>query len=63
MRWRREIGELHQLVITSRDPGMPPRAYYEVAGGLLRDMTIHDFDLARFLLGADRSRFSPWPGG
>ncbi len=48
-----EIGELHQLVITSRDPAMPPRAYYEAAGGLLRDMTIHDFDLARFLLGAE----------
>lgn len=46
-----EIGALHQVVITSRDPGMPPRSYYEAAGGLLRDMTIHDFDLARFMLG------------
>lgn len=46
-----EIGELHQVIITSRDPEMPPRSYYEVAGGLLRDMTIHDFDLARFMLG------------
>jgi len=46
-----EIGMLHQVVITSRDPGMPPRSYYENAGGLLRDMTIHDFDLARFMLG------------
>ena len=46
-----EIGDLHQVVITSRDPGMPPRSYYEVAGGLFRDMTIHDFDLARFMLG------------
>lgn len=46
-----EIGALHQVVITSRDPGMPSRAYYEVAGGLFRDMTIHDFDLARFMLG------------
>lgn len=45
-----EIGDLHQVVITSRDPGMPPRSYYESAGGLLRDMTIHDFDLARFML-------------
>ena len=45
-----EIGDLHQVIITSRDPGMPPRSYYEVAGGLLRDMTIHDFDLARFML-------------
>ena len=47
---RGEIGALHQVVLTSRDPGMPPLAYYESAGGLLRDMTIHDFDLARFLL-------------
>jgi myo-inositol 2-dehydrogenase/D-chiro-inositol 1-dehydrogenase len=45
-----EIGDLHQVVITSRDPGMPPRSYYETAGGLFRDMTIHDFDLARFML-------------
>jgi len=45
-----EIGELHQVVITSRDPAIPPRAYLERAGGLLRDMTIHDFDLARFML-------------
>jgi len=48
-----EIGELHQVVITSRDPGMPPRSYYETAGGLFRDMTIHDFDLARFMLGEE----------
>ncbi|MAT88396.1 MAG: inositol 2-dehydrogenase [Aestuariivita sp.] len=45
-----EIGDLHQVIITSRDPEMPPRSYYETAGGLLRDMTIHDFDLARFML-------------
>ncbi len=32
------IGDLHQVVITSRDPGMPPRSYYESAGGLFRDM-------------------------
>lgn len=45
-----KIGELHQVIITSRDPGLPPRAYLEAAGGLFRDMTIHDFDLARFML-------------
>src|SRR5215475_5945082 len=50
-----EIGELNQVIITSRDPGMPPRSYYEVAGGLFRDMTIHDFDLARFMLGEEPS--------
>ncbi len=45
-----EIGDLHQVIITSRDPGMPPRSYIETAGGLLRDMTIHDFDIARYML-------------
>jgi myo-inositol 2-dehydrogenase/D-chiro-inositol 1-dehydrogenase len=48
-----EIGELHQVIITSRDPEIPPRAYLESAGGLFRDMTIHDFDLARFMLGEE----------
>lgn len=48
-----DIGDLHQVIITSRDPAMPPRSYYEVAGGLFRDMTIHDFDLARFMLGEE----------
>ena len=48
-----EIGGLAQVIITSRDPAMPPRAYYEAAGGILRDMTIHDFDLARFMLGEE----------
>lgn len=48
-----EIGELHQVVITSRDPALPPRDYLESAGGLFRDMTIHDFDLARFMLGSE----------
>lgn len=46
-----EIGDLHQVIITSRDPEMPPKSYLTVAGGLMRDMTIHDFDLARFFLG------------
>ncbi|OED35230.1 inositol 2-dehydrogenase [Chromatiales bacterium (ex Bugula neritina AB1)] len=45
-----DIGQLHQVVITSRDPEIPPRSYLQSAGGLLRDMTIHDFDLARFML-------------
>jgi myo-inositol 2-dehydrogenase/D-chiro-inositol 1-dehydrogenase len=47
----REIGRLEQVVITSRDPGPPPLAYIEVSGGLFRDMTIHDFDMARYLMG------------
>jgi len=45
-----EIGDLHQVIITSRDPGMAPADYIEVSGGIFRDMTIHDLDLARFML-------------
>ncbi|MDG1421551.1 MAG: inositol 2-dehydrogenase [Tateyamaria sp.] len=45
-----EIGDLHQVIITSRDPGMPHRNYWLEAGGIFRDMVIHDFDLARFML-------------
>ena len=48
-----EIGALELLVITSRDPGLPPLAYVKVSGGIFRDMTIHDFDMARFILGDD----------
>ncbi|MGL4234629.1 inositol 2-dehydrogenase [Tabrizicola sp.] len=46
-----DIGDLHQVVITSRDPGLAPEAYLRVSGGILRDMTIHDLDMARFILG------------
>ena len=46
-----EIGGLEQLVIISRDPAPPPAAYVASSGGLFRDMTIHDFDMARFFLG------------
>ena len=45
-----EIGDLHQVIITSRDPEPPPMSYTRVSGGLFRDMMIHDFDLARFVL-------------
>jgi len=48
-----EIGALELLVITSRDPGLAPVAYLKTSGGIFRDMTIHDFDLARFMLGDD----------
>ncbi|MBN9612379.1 MAG: Gfo/Idh/MocA family oxidoreductase, partial [Actinobacteria bacterium] len=45
-----EIGELEQLMIISRDPAAPPADYVAVSGGIFRDMTIHDFDMARFFL-------------
>jgi myo-inositol 2-dehydrogenase / D-chiro-inositol 1-dehydrogenase len=48
-----EIGYLHQVVITSRDPGLAPEAYLKVSGGIFRDMTIHDFDMARYILGEE----------
>jgi myo-inositol 2-dehydrogenase/D-chiro-inositol 1-dehydrogenase len=48
-----EIGDLVQLILTSRDPSPPGREYLLGAGGMIRDMTIHDFDLARFILGDD----------
>lgn len=48
-----DVGDVQQVVITSRDPGLAPWAYLEVSGGIFRDMTIHDFDLARFMLGED----------
>jgi myo-inositol 2-dehydrogenase / D-chiro-inositol 1-dehydrogenase len=47
------IGRVEQVVITSRDPGPPPVAYIKVSGGLFRDMTIHDFDMARWMLGEE----------
>jgi myo-inositol 2-dehydrogenase / D-chiro-inositol 1-dehydrogenase len=45
------IGRLETLNITSHDPAPPPIAYVKVSGGLFRDMAIHDFDTARWLLG------------
>ena len=46
-----EIGTPHLLHIISRDPAPPPVAYVKVSGGMFLDMTIHDFDMARFLIG------------
>ena len=48
---RGEIGTLELAVITSRDPAPPPATYIKASGGLMRDMTIHDFDMARYLAG------------
>ncbi|MFD0910438.1 inositol 2-dehydrogenase [Ruegeria arenilitoris] len=46
-----EIGSPELLSITSFDPAPPPISYVKVSGGLFRDMTIHDFDLANFIMG------------
>ena len=47
------IGDVEMVRITSRDPGPPPIEYIHVSGGLFRDMMIHDFDIARWLLGEE----------
>ena len=52
------IGAVEMVVITSRDPGAPPVEYIARSGGIFRDMTIHDFDMARFLLGEDVAEVS-----
>ncbi len=52
-RLKKEIGELEMLIITSRDPEPPGLDYLNAAGGFFRDTTIHDFDLASFILGDD----------
>ncbi len=48
-----KIGEPHLLHITSRDPQPPPIEYVRVSGGLFLDMTIHDFDMARYLIDSE----------
>lgn len=45
-----EIGAVELIQITSRDPSPPPIGYIKTSGGLFRDMMIHDFDMARFLM-------------
>lgn len=50
------VGDVHILKITSRDPAPPPVEYIKVSGGLFLDMTIHDFDMARYLTGSEVKR-------
>lgn len=52
------IGKVEMVTITSRDPGAPPVDYIKRSGGIFRDMTIHDFDMARFLLGEEVTEVS-----
>ncbi len=47
------IGTVEMVTLTSRDPGPPPYEYIRRSGGIFRDMTIHDFDVARWLLGEE----------
>ena len=48
-----ELGSLHLVRISSRDPAPPPLEYIAVSGGIFLDMTGHDFDMARFVTGSD----------
>ena len=50
-----KIGDPHILKITSRDPAPPPAEYSAVSGGMFMDMTIHDFDMARYIAGSEVS--------
>lgn len=55
---RGEIGKTELLSITSFDPGPPPVSYIKVSGGIFRDMMIHDFDMANFIMGISPERIS-----
>lgn len=48
-----KIGKAESLVITSRDPLPPPAEYCKVSGGMFRDMSVHDLDMARFMIGEE----------
>ena len=50
---RGDVGAIEIVTITSRDPAPPPADYVKSSGGLFRDMMIHDFDMARFLMGEE----------
>jgi len=54
------IGRLETLQITSNDPSPPPIAYVKASGGLFKDMAIHDFDMARWLLGEEPTEVFAW---
>lgn len=47
------IGKIENLTIISRDPAPAPVGYLASSGGILKDMAIHDFDMARFILGEE----------
>ena len=48
-----KVGDIHVIKVTSRDPEPPSAEYVKVSGGIFMDMTIHDFDMVRFLAGCN----------
>ncbi len=48
-----DAGEVHLVRISSRDPAPPPVEYLKVSGGIFLDMTVHDFDMARFVTASE----------
>lgn len=48
-----KVGDVHLVKVTSRDPEAPPIEYVKVSGGMFLDMTIHDFDMVRYLTASD----------
>jgi myo-inositol 2-dehydrogenase/D-chiro-inositol 1-dehydrogenase len=48
-----EVGEPHMIHVISRDPAPPPAEYIRASGGMFFDMTIHDFDMVRYLTGSE----------
>ena len=52
------IGEVHTVRVTSRDPEAPPVSYVKVSGGIFVDMTIHDFDMVRYLTDSEVTEVS-----
>lgn len=55
-----EIGRVEQVIITNRDPGLPDLRFLRTSGGLYLDFTIHDFDMARWLLGEEPVEVFAW---
>ncbi|MFT5134031.1 MAG: myo-inositol 2-dehydrogenase/D-chiro-inositol 1-dehydrogenase [Polaribacter sp.] len=52
------VGDVEMVSIISKDPSPPPVDYIKISGGLFRDMTIHDFDMARFILSEEITEVS-----
>jgi myo-inositol 2-dehydrogenase/D-chiro-inositol 1-dehydrogenase len=57
-----KLGKPHMIKITSRDPEGPPLSYIAVSGGIFMDMTIHDFDMARYLAGSEITEVTAYGG-